>query len=539
MTDLNAATIVGDRVRVTFGAPWTGESYDLFLRTKHLPEHQLTYDEEADTYTVEAPGRFAPILGMEAPAVGGASLPVPDFLWDYQRHFLDVALQARRYAAWWDTGLGKTILELEWARQVLALTGGRVLLVFPLNLRPQALAMATEFYGDELAIRELDTREAFRAWCGAGEPGLAITNPEKFLPRPGEPEVTPEVQHLAGVCLDESSILKTGGGRIKWAMIKSCRGIPYKLSATATPAPNDPIEYASQAAFLERIRDEGEVIWTYFVRDDEGEWRVKAHALPAFYRFLAGWSCYLRSPKRYGFGDNLKGLPDPEWMVHEVEATEEQLAAVRSVPDVTGQTSLLDPGSLGIVERGKFGQLAAGFAYDGHGGARRIASRKPALIADLVEQDLADRRPVLIWTLFDETAAILAEVLALRGVAHEVLTGKVPLALRGEIVARFVAGELPVLVTRPRLLGWGWNLQCCRSMVFADLDDSYEAVYQSIRRAYRYGQTHRVRIHFPIVSELQSAVWQNQERKRRAFERDVERMERLYIDALREQGVAA
>lgn len=532
--------VVGDRLRVRFDGPWTMDGYALFLRTKRLPEHRLDYDELADSYTVETPARFAPILGVEAPKVAGATLPTPGFLFDYQRHFLDVALAARRYAAWWDTGLGKTILELEWARQVQARTAGRVLLVFPLNLHPQVLAMAADFYGAELAILRLDSRAAFRSWCDTGASGLALTNPEKFLPAEGESEVTPEVQHLAGVVLDESSILKTGGGRIKWAMIKSCRGIEYKLSATATPAPNDPIEYASQASWLERIRDEGEVIWTYFVRDKEGEWRIKAHALPAFYRFLAGWSCYLREPKRYGFGDNLKGLPDPERIVHQVPATDEQLAAVHAVPDATGQTSLLDPSSLGIVERGRFGQLAAGFLYASDGApALRVPSRKPAVIADLVEQDLADGRPVLVWTLFDETARILAGELAARGVAHEVLTGKVPRAARAAMVGRFVAGEVPVLVTRPRLLGWGWNLQVCQSMVFADLDDSYEAVYQAERRAYRYGQTRSVRIHYPIVPELQGAVWANLERKRRAFEGDVARMERLYIQALREQEAAA
>lgn len=530
--------VVGDHLVCRFAAPWTAEGYDLFLRTKRLPEHRLDYDEVADAYTVETPARFGPILGVEVPKVSGRPLPVPGFLFDYQQHFLDVALAAKRYAAWWDTGLGKTILELEWARQVQALTGGRVLLVFPLNLIPQALAMAAQFYSG-LSILRLETRAEFRSWCDGGAAGLAVTNPEKFLPRLGESEVTPEVQHLAGVCLDESSLLKTGGGRIKWAMIKSCRGIEYKLSATATPAPNDPIEYASQAAWLERIRDEGEVIWTYFVREKDGEWRVKAHALPAFYRFLAGWSCYLRDPKRYGFADNLKGLPEPERIVHEIEATAEQVAAVRSVPDATGQASLLDPTSLGIVERGKFGQLAAGFAYDGHGGARLIPSRKPGLICDLVEQDLADGRPVLVWTLFDETALILAEDLAGRGVDHQVLTGKVPKAKRAAVVERFIGGELQVLVTRPRLLGWGWNLQICGSMVFADLDDSYEAVYQAERRAYRYGQTRSVRIHYPIVPELQGAVWSNLERKRRAFEGDVARMERLYIAALREQEAAA
>jgi hypothetical protein len=524
----------GDTLRVTFDR-WTPEAYALFLRTKGLPEHALAYDEDLDRYTIETPARFARILGVEPPALARPPLPLPGHLWDYQAFLTRTALAAKRYAVWADTGLGKTPIGLEFMRQVQHRTAGKVLAVIPLNLIPQWLGMAGEFYGGDLRFEVLNSRTDMVAWCRSGS-GLAMVNAEKFIPRDGV-ETIPEITHCSGVLVDESSLLKTGGGAIKWALIKSCRGVEFKLSLTATPAPNDPIEYASQASWLEKIRDEGEVIWTYFVRDKEGEWRVKPHALAAFYRFLSGWSCYLRNPARYGFRDNLKDLPPPQRIVHEIQATQEQLAAAQRIPNSVGQGSLYETGDLGVVERTKFGELASGFLYE-DGKPVRVPSHKPAAIARIVREDVAAGLRVIVWTNFDETAEILREHLS--GVGRvEILTGSTPTKQRPAITARFQAGELDVLVTRPRVLGFGTNLQECGSMVFADISDSFEQLYQGERRAYRYGQRKSVRIHFPIVRELQREVWANVEAKRAAFERDVDVMEGLYIEAMRGHALEA
>jgi hypothetical protein len=531
---------VGEGLRIRFET-WDQESYRLFLKTKALPEHDISYDEILDTYTIETPRRFARILGLELPPLDLGWLPLPDFLHDYQEFLSTIALEAKRYAIWADTGLGKTLIEWEWARQVQHRSGGRVLGVIPLNLIPQSLEMARAFYGAAFAdaVTVLQTREELIAWCKGGAPGIAITNPQKFIPLDAQ-EVIPEVTFLAGVFIDESSLLKTGGGKIKWAIIKSCRGVEYKLSCTATPAPNDPIEYASQAAFLEKIRDEGEVIWTYFVRNDDGEWKVKDHAQAAFYRFMSGWSCYLRSPARYGFKDNLKDLPEPTRIVHQVKATDEQLRLViRAATDTAGQLSMVPRERLGLVDRLKMSQASSGFVYEEGGKARQVPSYKPAEIAKIAREEVAAGRQVLIWTQFDETAEILADMLDLRipgdpRLRHATLTGKLPFDERAPLIERFRAGDVDVLITRPKLLGFGINLQNCGAMIFADINDSYEEIYQAERRAYRYGQTLSVRIHFPIVEELQGVVWRNVVAKREQFERDVDRMERLYVEAMRE-----
>ncbi len=536
---------VADTLSVRFAAPWDEESYALFLRTKGLPEHQIEYDETEDTYTILTPARFARILGVDAPRVDRGLLPLATHLWDYQGFLVTTSIEIKRYGAFCDTGLGKTAMEWEWARQVQHITGGKVLGVYLLSLIPQAIEMARAWYGDAFAdaITILDTREALIDWCKNGKPGIAVTNPQKFIPPDGGQEVIPEITYLAGMFIDEASILKAGGGTIKWALIKSARGVEYKATFTATPAPNDPIEYASQAAFLENIRDEGEVIWTYFVRDKDGEWKVKDHALADFYRFLSGWSCYLRNPARYGFKDNLKDLPPPQTFVHKIELSPDQRAYLSKVPDADGQTSLVDRTKVGLVERTLYGELASGFMYvDGKGGkkkARHVQSYKPSFIAQLVRKEVAAGLQVLVWTKFDATAEILADTLRLRlpgdpKVRFAILTGSTPVEERQAIIDSYKRGELDALITRDRLLAFGHNLQNTGSMVWADFSDSWEQIYQGARRAYRYGNPRSVRFHFPIIEELQGVVWENVERKRRQFEADVERMEGLYIEAMRD-----
>lgn len=271
-------------------------NHRLFLQTKSLPESQVTYDWEADRYEVTTPARFAALLGV--PGVVRVTEPIEPaaHLFDYQRWTIRQALEAKRFAAWLDTGLGKTAVYLEWARQVRQLTGARVLILTPLGIIPQVIEEAQRFYGDGLPIERLSTREALIDWLPKDGPAVGICNYEKFIPG-----TISELRYLGGLVADEASLLRTGGGVIKWNLIHSAKGIEYKLACTATPAPNDAMEYASQAAFLEKLRNEGEILWTYFQRDKFNNWFIKPHAKAAFYRFMASWSLYMRDPVRFGF----------------------------------------------------------------------------------------------------------------------------------------------------------------------------------------------------------------------------------------------
>lgn len=507
------------------------DAYATFLRAKALPESQVSYDWKTDTYTLTTPARFADRLGADIVVTHGASLPIANHLFDYQRWALNLALDARRFALWLDTGLGKTAVYLEWARQVQALTGGRVLILAPLAVIPQTIREADRFYGDGMPITHLRTRDDLIAWCSDGN-GVGICNYEKFIPG-----VIPELRLLAGLVADESSVLRTGGGKIKWNLIKSARGIEYKLSCTATPAPNEAMEYASQAAFLEKLRSEGDILWTWFTRDKYGEWTVKPHARDAFYRFMASWSLYLRNPATFGFGDILSTLPDPVITEERIELTDEQRKHLSETLIETG-TGLFVRERISVTVRQKLSQIARGFVYHGKGSARtveRFPSHKMTRVADSIRESLeAGRGPVLVWTTFDEEALIISELL--QGVSHTTLDGRMDEDARLAALDRFRSGELSVLISKPQLIGYGLNLQFVRSMVFAGFDDSFERMYQAVRRAYRFGQRETVYVHVPYVPELEGMIYDNINQKETRFLEEVAAQEVCYRIALREEG---
>lgn len=523
-------SFAGETAVVTFDR-FELDDYRLFLDTKQLPESQVAYDVDRDHYTVTTPSRFAVLLGVTGPISQIDRLAIADHLFDYQRWALAMALDAKRFALWLDTGLGKTIVYWEWVRQVRHLTNGRVLVFAPLGIIEQAIEMAAVCYGDALPIERLDTRDDLIAWCTRPDAGIAITNQQKLIA--GK---IPELRHCAGIVIDESSWLKSGGGVTKWNAIHSCTGIEYKLSCTATPAPNDAMEYASQAAWLETIRHEGEVLWTFFQSDRKtGEWTIKPHAQAAFYRFLASWSLYMRDPKAFGFADILSNLPDPIIEERPIPMTAAQRERSMSLLVNSGKGMFAD--RLGVQERAKLCQIARGFLYLEQGKDRKIAripTEKPAEVTAWINGELAADRQVLVWTSFDEEAQVLLDEFGEGDVPIGVLTGSMSEAQRVEVMRRFRAGELRVLISKPQLIGYGLNLQFVRSMVFNGFDDSFERIYQAIRRCYRLGQTEPVRVFVPYVAELEGMVFENLQEKERRFLADVAIQEAHYRDALAE-----
>ena len=510
------------------------DAYRLFLEAKKLPESQVTFDWQTDTYRLTTPARFAARLGASVPQSLGARLPLADYLFDYQRWIIgDLALPAKRMAVWADTGLGKSAILLEFARQVEAITAAKVLIFQPLSIHEQTRAMAAEWYGDTLPIRTLQTRDELVAWCQESGPGVGLCNYEKLIPG-----VLSELRHLGGLICDESSVLKTGGGVIKWNLIKSARGIEYKLSLTATPAPNDTMEYASQASFLEKLRTEGEILWTYFTRDSKTqEWTVKPHARQAFYEFMASWSVYMRDPSRFGFADILSTLPPPVIREHELPVTDQQRELMAGI--VGPKAGFFNEDRLTLSERSKLAQVARGFMYDSTSGKRQVvryASAKPGKVAELVAEHIVAGPQVLVWTVFDEEGEIISEHLPAE-IDRAILSGKQTDEQRAALVRRFKAGELPVLISKASLLGYGLNFQNCRAMVFSGIDDSFERMYQSIRRAYRFGQTETVYVDIPVIPELEGTMLTNVRGKQARFESDVAIQEEYYRRVLLGESV--
>jgi len=527
-------TVDGNEITARFDK-FDIESYKIFLQAKHLPEFHLEYDHEKDSYKLTTPARFAHIFDIPDVVIDHGFLPLSDFLFDYQKFITRIALETKRYAIWADTGLGKTVMFLEFARQVQYRTFGKVLLIVPLNIIQQTIDESDKFFHGSLPLRVVKTRQDLKSWCKDGVSDIGLVNPEKFIPRNQEDEVVTEIRYCAGVVLDEASILKAGGGKIKWSLIKSCRGVEYKLACTATPAPNEIMEYASQGSFLEKLRNEGEILWTYFVRDKNNDWKVRDHAENAFYKFMSGWSVYLRSPKAYGFEDNLKNLPPPIIKEYRIPVSDEQRKMVQSVPDATGQLLIFGTlkEKLEMIQRSKYSQLSKGFIYQGKNRkVKRIDSKKPAFVVDLIKKEVAAGLQVLVWTVFDEESVIISELLQ-DDIQHEVLTGKIPKVKRPPIIEKFRTGQTDVLISKASLLGFGLNFQNCGAMIYSGFNDSFEQFYQSMRRAYRYGQTRSVRVHIPYIPELEGVVWKNILRKQEQFETDTARQEQNYIEAMK------
>jgi superfamily II DNA or RNA helicase len=540
---------IQDRLSIHFNR-FDLPAYLLFLQAKRLPEFDLKFHVEDETYTITAPARFADLLGVERPASNGRELPLAEFLFDDQREIVKLALEAKRFAAWEQCGLGKTIQGLEFGRQVLSRTNGRVLIVTLNEIVPQWIAESKQFYGDKLPLLRLKSRREMREWCVNGSPGLAITNYEKFNPGSIEDQTVNECRNLAGVIIDESNRLAAGGGKQKWALIKSCKGVEYKLSLTATPAPNDLMEFASQASFLEKMRSESDIIWTYFTRDPKTHrWTVKPHARTAFFEFMSSWSIYVNNPKRYGWRQSLPDVPQPEYHTIDVEPTPEQLHHLHllTADAETGQMSLFAD-ETNAIQRMKLSQVAKGFRYRIGDEAmhskpklrfvERIPSNKPAVVAGIVKREAKADSQVLVWTIFDAETTILAKELGdLPGVA--VLTGKTKDEDRVRILQEFRDGNIRVLISRASMLGYGMNLQFVDAMVFSGWNDSFVLWYQAVRRAFRFGKKSRLRVYIPMVRQLEGDQWDNIQRKEREFERSIEEMENNYINAMRRQRRAA
>lgn len=540
--------IVGNQAVIPF-ASFGLDNYPLWLRVKQLPEKEISFDAVTETYTVRTPARFARLLdtGLIAPTAPRFNLA--PHLWDYETFVTTQALEAERFACWADCGLGKTIMFLEFVRVAMDVTHQRGLILSPPRPLKQTMKRAKEFYKGDLPIHHLKSRAKLVDWLRGSGPELGIATHGMLI----EGDM-PDLKRAGALILDESSILKTGGGTIKWNLMRSARGIQYKFSATATPAPNDLMEYASQAGFLEKLRNEGEVMWTFFSRTKSGDWQIKPHALQAFYRWMSTWSIYLRDPAVYGFHDNVKAsIPEPEFIETRIPITDEQAreaAPVMRGADVRNQrdNALIAVKKLGSVERMKLGEIAKGFIYEGSrsgskkSGARRIASKKPGVICNIVEAEVRDRRQTIVWTTFDEESDILLELIRDRfhgipGFTVAALTGSTPEDERERIIDAYIAGEIDCLISKASLIGFGMDLPNTGAMVLSGFDDSYEKFYQLLRRGYRYGQTKRMRVHIPFIEELEGFVWENILRKQSNAEQDARAQEQHYLEALK--GLAA
>ena len=385
-------------------------------------------------------------------------------LFDWQKTLVKWSLKKGRAALFEDCGLGKTPQQLEWARHVCQKTGKPILILAPLAVSKQTKREGEKFGIDVNICRTHDDIKN----------GINITNYEKlnhFYP-----------EEFAGIVLDESSILKNYTGKIRTQIIDTFLKTPYKLCATATPAPNDFTELGNTSEFL-GVMTRAEMLSMYFINDtgDVGTWRLKGHVKDnLFWKWLSSWAIMIQYPSNLGFDDN--GFKLPPLKIHE------------HIIPYKGQTDTLfvEPAST-LSERRQ--------------ARRESMQERVALTADLINNS---SETWLVWcNMNDESAALKSAIKD----AVEV-KGADSIEHKETAMIDFQNDQIKCLVTKPSIAGFGMNWQNCSNMAFVGLSDSYEQYYQAIRRCWRFGQEKPVHAHI-VIGEREGNVVANIQRKER------------------------
>lgn len=472
--------------------------YDRFLRIKSLPKYSIVGT------SAEFPDEYAAMVGGEVVKAEHVSCSFSKRLFDYQSDIARLAIEKKRFAVFADCGLGKTAILLEFAKHADRARGCRTLIVSPLMVTTQTIGEAADFY-PRMKIQHIRAN-GLAEWLRSGT-GIGITNYEAIT------DDLPD-SALSALILDESSMLKSHYGAWGTRLIRMGAGVEYKLCLTGTPAPNDRIEYANHAVFLDAFPTVNSFLARFFVNRGETSerWELKRHALGPFYTALSHWCIFLTNPATYGWKDNCGTLPPIHVHVQSVPLTQAQRDEFM---DQHGAMFANDVG--GIGSRGKIARIGKGFAHDGS----RIDSNKTRFIADLVAS--WPDESTIVWCKYNGEQEDVAA--AIPGCVN--ISGDTPMAEREAGIEAFKSGRARVLVTKPKILGFGLNLQIATRQVFSGLQDSYEEFYQAVKRSNRYGATRPLNVHIP-VTDLEAPMIETVLNKSRRVQQDTEQQERIF-----------
>jgi superfamily II DNA or RNA helicase len=401
-------------------------------------------------------------------------------LFPHQLATLRFACEKGRSAAFLDTGLGKSRIEA-CAAEEFRIASGRPSLI----LTPLAVARQMQRECESAGVEARVVREAGDVWSGVN-----IANYERL------PKLDPSL--FGGVVLDESSILKSFTGPTKRMLCDAFADSPYRLAATATPAPNDHMELGQHSEFL-GVMPGPEMLSRWFISDQStmGGYRLKGHARVDFWRWVASWSRAATLPSDLGGDDDGFVLPPLRYHLHTVSAD-----ITTDVPD--GMLFRIPDGSATTIHKEKRLTLA-----DRVAAAAEIANNASGA--------------VIVWCETNDESSALARAIP---DAIEVHGSMAPDA-KVEALDAFTFGQSRVIVSKPKLAGLGLNWQHASTVIFASVSHSYEQHYQAVRRAWRFGQTSPVDCHV-VISDTESAIWANVQRK----QSDHMRMKRAMAQAM-------
>ena len=386
-------------------------------------------------------------------------------LFEFQKDVVKWALMKGKAAIFAECGLGKSLMQLEWANQVYKYTDKNVLILTPLAVTEQTYREGIKFGIESTVVEEQsDIR-----------PGINITNYEKL-----DKFITKD---FVGVVLDESSILKAFTGKVRTQLINVFKNTPYRLACTATPSPNDYMELGNHSEFL-GIMSRAEMLAMYFVHDggDTSKWRLKGHCKDIFWQWMSSWSVVVTNPKDLDY--EVEGYDLPELKVHEII--------------VDGEEPINEKLTL----------------------TQRREARKESLqdrckaAAELVNNS---NENWLVWCNLNDESKLLHELI---NESVEVKGSDKP-SHKTKSSIDFANGEIKSLISKPLIFGMGLNFQKCHNMIFVGLSDSYEQYYQAVRRCWRFGQVHEVNVYI-IISAKEGCVKENIDKKQ-AYAEEMQR----------------
>lgn len=416
---------------------------------------------------------YAEFVGRKLQAVPPTGLDcvpaLPNSLFPHQAALTAWALRRGRAAIFADTGLGKTRMELVWSSQVARHTGKPVLILAPLAVAHQTASEAASIGLKAQVCRDgsdIDHKE---------HTPIVVTNYDRLH--------LFDTDRFGGVVLDESSVIKHHDAKTFGQLTEAFARTPFRLAATATPAPNDWTELGTHAEFL-GICSRTEMLAEYFCHDG-GEtqvWRLKGHARHAFWRWVCSWGALIRKPSDLGFPDAGYDLPPIHLFEHHVESH--------------------------AVADGMLFAMEAQTLSERRDARRASMSARVEACAAIVNDQPSE--PWVIWCdLNAESQALTATI---RGAVE--ITGSDPSDVKESRLRAFAEGRITRLVSKPSICGWGLNWQHCARMAFVGVTDSWEAYYQAVRRCWRFGQTRNVHVHI-FASQSEGAVVSNLKRKER------------------------
>lgn len=405
---------------------------------------------------------------VTAPDAGLAveAIELGDHLFDYQDHCVRFALRKGRAALFLDTGLGKTLCQLEFCRHAGEATGQPSLILTPLAVARQIEAEAQRFGYDARVVRDQNDVRS----------GINICNYDRLH------KIEPSA--FGAVALDESSILKSFTGKTSRYLRDVFSDTPFRLCATATPAPNDPMELGQHAEFL-GVMDSGEMLSRWFIADQTrmGRYRLKSHGITDFWAWVSSWARMAVAPSDLGFDDSRHVLPPLEQFDHFVEV------------DLTRSGELF---------------AAAVSSTSMHDCKRESAATRANKALEIVQNEPDEQWVVWCDSNYESEAVWDAFTGVVTGV-RELRGGGSPTS-KERTLEQFRTGDCRVLITKPSLAGFGLNWQHCARMCFVGRSFSYELYYQAVRRCWRFGQKRTVHAHI-ICDQTEMQIASVVERK--------------------------